>query len=481
MSGILGVFNPRSVDSLEPMLDRLRHRGAIKVTLQNAANFALAAVADREQDYFVDGTNAGVIDGRVFNLQSRAKEKGLKGTNQAELLLRLYQQEGRAGIKELDGEYAFALCTGKDIILGRDRLGVKPMYCENATGRMLFASELKAFPADARNVTWVSPGSARILGSGRDFNLSHATRPEPLLTEVKAVVPRLRVLLRQAIAKRLDPGEPTGIFLSGGIDSAVIAAVARTLSKNLVLFSVGMRSSSDLRSARYLARHWKMKHHVLTCDANDILAVIPETVYALESYDAPLVRSSAANLLVARLAHRYGIRRVLIGEGGDELFAGYDQLKTLSGTALHRKLWNMLNSLHNGGLQRCDRMPESQGVEATVPFLDLDLLRFAFNIAPELKIRDGVEKWVLRKAFEDELPEEITWRPKLRFSAGAGSMELVKERLEPFYSPVALRQAQQEFPGARIRTAEELYYFDLFRRFFPNPGFPKLLGRTEVF
>ena len=480
MSAIVGLFGNRLNERIKPLLNLLRHRGdETRIVLGNR-NFTLGSVASSSDGYFSDGTTAAVLDGRFFNLAQLSKRERIKGRNSAELLLRLWQRRGQTGLKELDGEFAFVIADGKDVILGRDRFGYKPLYHAIDGRSWALASEFKAIPPRFSRICHVPPGSGVILNRLQGFNLSRRTRPEPLLTDVKYVTRRLRELLTAAVAKRLDPNERTGILLSGGIDSATVACVARRLSDKLVSFTVGTREGPDLGFAGELARRWGLEAHQLVYNTRDLMSVLPKTIFHLESYDAPLVRSSVANFLATRLARRHGVRRVLIGEGGDELFAGYDQLKRLPVNRLNRALWTMMGELYNGGLQRCDRMPQAHGVEATIPFLDINLFHFAFSIAPELKIHNGVEKWILRKAFDGLMPGEVVWRPKQRFAAGAGSLESINKAVPKLVTAGDLTRAQKRWPQAGIRTTEELHYFRIFREFFPNRAVLPLIGRTAV-
>ncbi|MEO0107551.1 MAG: asparagine synthase-related protein [candidate division WOR-3 bacterium] len=480
MAGIIGILGQTGGHDLADGLAQLSHRGRSLRTVMAVGNLALGVVSDSEEDYFVQGTTAAAIDGRILNLMAKAKATGIKGNNPAEILLRLYRKTGPTGLRELDGEFAFVICDGKDVILGRDRLGVKPLYYARTTTRQIIASELKAISSGATDVKYVRPGHGLILHSDQEFNLAHETRPKPLRTGVRASGVRLRKLLRRAIARRIDPKERIGVFLSGGIDSAAVALTALDLTSKLVCFTVGTRRSHDLEMAQELAGFLKVESHSRCYNRAQMLAVLPKVIYHLESYDAPLVRSAIPNYLVAELTERHGVRQVLIGEGGDELFAGYEDLKVLSGLRLHARLWQLLNSLHNSGLQRCDRMPQAFGLQAVIPFLDHDLCRFAFGIDPSLKVNHGVEKWILRKAFEGLLPGEIVWRRKEKFSAGAGSMFALEDAARRRYRTRELALVQRSDPAAGVRTLEELLYYRVFRSFFPNLSPKALLGRTAL-
>ena len=155
-----------------------------------------------------------------------------------------------------------------------------------------------------------------------------------------------------------------------------------------------------------------------------MLAVLPEVIYHLESFDALLVRSSITNYLVAQAASDY-VPAVFSGEGGDELFAGYEYLKSLEPEVLPDELIDITGRLHNTALQRVDRCAAAHGTLAHVAFLDPDVAAYALQIPIEYKLRDGIEKWILRRAMDGALPERVLNRTKAKFWAGAGVGDLL--------------------------------------------------------
>ncbi|MBN8635679.1 MAG: hypothetical protein J0M07_10195 [Anaerolineae bacterium] len=231
--------------------------------------------------------------------------------------------------------------------------------------------------------------------------------------------------------------------------------------------------------------HIGSTHHEEIYTEADMVAALPEVIYYLESFDPALVRSAVANYFLARLARQY-VTVVLSGEGADELYSGYSYLKAFpTPQALERELLEITSELHNRNLQRLDRMTMAHGLEGRVPFLDRRFVEFSFTVPLELKLygAEQVEKWVLRKAFEDLLPSEVVWRPKEKFAEGAGSAHVFARLAEQDISDEQFAQEiahAREETGRLIRSKEELYYYRVFRRFFkasvvPLVGFSRSL------
>ncbi len=198
---------------------------------------------------------------------------------------------------------------------------------------------------------------------------------------------------------------------------------------------MGLKGSPDLVAARRVAEHIDSDHFELEFTARDRADALPMVIYHLESADVDLVRSAVPTHFAATLARKH-VKAVLTWEGADELFAGYGYQHTYASSPrrLADELTRSLLSMHNVNLQRVDRITMAQGLEARTPFLDRDLIDFAQSIPASLKMRtepDGTttEKWILRKACEDLLPEDLVWRKKAQFDEGTGTVDVLEEAL----------------------------------------------------
>lgn len=420
------------------------------------------------QQPFVDSYGSvAVSNGEIYNhlaLRGRLDESGLRSSSDAEVLLPLFREQGPALVEELDGMFAVIVVDelGR-VIAARDPIGIKPLYRATRDGRTAYASEMKAL---------LDGGWARVetVPPGHVWDGDKLTRfyelPEPALggdtgdASVAYWARQLREALERAVVKRLMSDVPLGAFLSGGIDSSIVTALTARHKPDLATFSLGFEGSRDLEAARVVADHLGTNHHEIVVEEDEPLAVLPEVLYHLESWDRDLVRSALPTYLVARFAATE-LKVVLAGEGADELFGGYryhaeyiDDPDTLQ-HELHRSV----SAMHDSNLQRLDRMTMAHSLEARVPFLDPEVVEVAMSIPAELKLRrDGsgrpVEKWILRKAFEDLLPPEIVWRTKSQFDEGSGTVDRL-----PGLAAEAVGGPGPDAPGARVRDVEEAWYF----------------------
>jgi asparagine synthase (glutamine-hydrolysing) len=371
------------------------------------------------------------------------------------------------------------------VLLVRDPLGIKPLYYGHAGGTLYFASEIKALQEVVDDVREFPAGYAYSSKRGfwRSYDLEAVARcAEP---DHRISAAHVRAQLEASVHSHLMSDVPLGVFLSGGLDSSIIAALVARELPNVHSFSVGMADSRDLAFARDVARHIGTTHHEAIYTEQMMIDALPEVIYYLESFDPALVRSAVANYFLARLARQY-VTVVLSGEGADELYSGYSYLKRFeTPEALERELVEITSELHNRNLQRLDRMTMAHGLEGRVPFLDRRFVEFSLTVPIDLKLygAEQVEKWVLRKAFEDLLPAEVVWRPKEKFAEGAGSAHVFARRAEQEISDehyaAEARRAEEE-TGHKLRSKEELYYYRIFRRFFkasvvPLVGFSRSL------
>lgn len=285
----------------------------------------------------------------------------------------------------------------------------------------------------------------------------------------------IRKTLEVAVTKRLMSDVPLGAFLSGGLDSSIIAAIARSHMDELHTFSVGIEGSSDLLAARAVAGHIGSIHHEYVFTPDEIMRQLPEIIFYLESFDQDLVRSAVPCFYVSQLASRY-VKVILTGEGADELFGGYSYYKTFNDTMpLHEELYRSVASLHNINLQRVDRLTMAHSIEGRVPFLDVEMIELAQRIPAHLKLRKNshgniVEKWILRKAFEDLLPADITWRIKEQFDEGSGTVDALSSIGNYFMDSATAEKYRRKHPQDSIRSTEESVYHKLLCEAYADPS-----------
>ncbi len=474
VSAIAGVLGAADGKTVVHMLDKMQHRGE-ETTLISRGQVTIGHNEHRTDaiEHSLQDEGALFLDGRVF-------ENGTAALSPAALLRRLSGGNPESALAGVAGGFSLAALRGGKGVVARDVLGKKPLYLGYDGDKVLFSSEIKSLVGVARDIREFPCGT--VSTDGRTFSrFASLEVPSPAVTGPDEAVEIIRRELRAAVARQLPPCGTCGVFLSGGLDSSIIACLARELTSDLKFFSVGVEGSEDVARARELAEHLGVEHHVRTFSLADMEHVLPEAIYHMESYDAPLIRSCIPNYMVAEMASGH-VSVVLIGEGGDELFGGYAHLKDVPADRLHEELADLIRALHNTGLQRCDRMPMAWGVEARAPFLDEEFVKAAMSIHPSLKISRGdqVEKWILRKAFEQNLPRSIAWRKKQMFSQGAGSMHMLEKELASRVSDEEVQRESEAVERWRLRNREELHYFRVFRGFFRDIASLPPVGRTKV-
>jgi asparagine synthase (glutamine-hydrolysing) len=271
----------------------------------------------------------------------------------------------------------------------------------------------------------------------------------------------------RAVEGALKVDVPAGVFLSGGLDSSIVAAIAARVAaregKTVPTFAAGLPDSPDLLAARMVAEHAGTEHYERIYTADEAIELVPEVIWVLESFDPTLVHSAVPNHLVAKLASQH-VKVVLIGEGADELFAGYSHYAELDAPEeLHEELVDTIKGLHIGGLQRVDRVTSANALEARIPFLELDMVELALALPATWKIAgpDRPAKWLLRRAFEGWLPDEVLWREKAQFGQGTGMGDVLREHFDATVSPDEFERERGAIDPP-LRTHEEVAYYRLF-------------------
>lgn len=488
MSGIAGIFGAKNdKKKMYVMLDKMKHRGTADwVSLSGKDGFLSAHLSpyDDDSQLFTNEKNSTCItfSGRIYNhhqlRQMLMQKYEFFGNTDAELVLYLYQEKGSECVRMLDGAFAFAIFdVNQGLFLARDPLGIKPLYASKTGENLYFASEMKALAETVPDFSEFPIGTYYQSDSGYhryfDFWENEDARK---IDRIEDAITEIKEYLGKAVQKRLETELPVGVYLSGGLDSGIIAALTAQEMPGVDSFAVGMDGSEDIKHARLCADFLGTTHHEYIYGLDEMLEILPQVIYHLESYDAALVRSSVANYLLARLAGE-NVNVVFSGEGADELFCGYQYLQDMPEDDLASEVFKLINTLHNTGLQRGDRMSMAHGVEARVPFLDLNFMRLALNIPLSMKFGPhNQEKWVLRKAFSDILPKEIAFRKKKKFSVGAGSFLALAHVAEKTISDDEFQRGVVTPSGHHIKSKEEFMYYRIFREFYPMESVDKAIG-----
>lgn len=454
------------------------------------SNYSLKAESFEKED----GTIT-FIDGKIYNLDTILSKNGLffkrRSISDPDKFSLLFKELGTRLFHMLEGSFAILhRDVNGNLYALRDFIGRKPLYYAENTKKnlILFASEVKAFKNITKDfrIKELYPGNfIKNNDVQKDFKRLDYIESETLEdAAAESFIDDLDRFLNEAIKKRISDNKSLkyGVWLSGGLDSSIIAAIMKNYKKDIYTYSVGFEESPDIIYSRKVADYINSNHYEYNLNTNEIFSTLPEVIYTLESFDAPLVRSSVGNLIVSRISADSDI--IFSGEGGDEVFAGYNYFLDLkSADSVQKELYNAINSLHNTALQRADRFANRYSVDVKFPFLDEKLLKYSLKVPAELKIdkKRKTTKNILRKVAERYLPSDIVWRGKDKFWEGSGIYNKLQKKIEDIVSDKEFKENSVLSGGQRLRNKEEYYYFKTFNRFFPDVDFSKILSFTEDF
>jgi asparagine synthase (glutamine-hydrolysing) len=508
MCGIVGVFDLK-VNHLElrstvlKMSKKIRHRGpdwsgifiCEKAILAHERLSIVDPQSGKQPLYSKDCNLILAVNGEIYNHQEIRKryEKTyeFQTHSDCEVILPLYQDKGPAFIEELNGIFAFALYDRvKDCyFIARDHIGIVPIYIGwDSFGNFYVASELKALEGVCNKIQEFLPGHYLYSRDGvmtkwykRDWMEYSSVKNNETSIEY------LKNALEAAVHRQLMSDVPYGVLLSGGLDSSVVSAIAKKFAPKRIesqdkseawwpqlhSFAVGLEGSPDLAAARKVADHIGTIHHEINFTVQEGLDAIRDVIYHIETYDVTTIRASTPMYLLARVIKSMGVKMVLSGEGADEIFGGYLYFhKAPDPKAFHEETVRKISKLHLYDCLRANKSLAAWGVEGRVPFLDKEFMDVAMRLNPKDKMinKDRMEKWVLRKAFEDYLPASVAWRQKEQFSDGVGYnwIDTLKAQASKEVTDEQLLNAKYRFPINPPPTKEEYFYRTIFSEHFPS-------------
>lgn len=510
MCGICGFTGFEDKTLIQKMCDILSHRGPDDHGTFLGDDISLGhrrlSIIDLEGGYQPihneDENIWMVYNGEIYNhleLREYLEKEGHKfyTSSDTEVIVHAYEEFGDRFVEKLDGIFAFALWDGerKRLVLARDRLGVKPLYYLEVDDKFLFASEIKSIleyeevkrvlnfavlphfftyrstPSNEtifKDIKKIPPGHTLTLSNGtitinKYWDLNNHTVVEE---SEKNIIDGFKILFGEAVKKRLMSDVPLGAYLSGGVDSSSVVALASRFTETpLNTFAVGFGASTDeFEFAQEVAECFETNHHELIVESSDISKILPKIVWHL---DEPIADpATIPTYLMSELTKKY-VTVVLTGEGADELFAGYPKYKLFtpylrvipnswkyklfsysppSNVFNNKEKDNLMSDeiykhdksndkkinykninlntiltsdikywLPNYLLMKVDKMTMAHGLEARVPFLDHKLVEFSCKLPANLKIKGVTGKYIFRKAMADILPKNIANRPKKGF------------------------------------------------------------------
>ena len=504
------------------MSKKVRHRGPDWSGIHCGKNVLLAherlAIVDPQSGnqpiFSSDRKLILAANGEIYNhrdLKDSLESKYDFQTNSdCEIILALYKEKGVDFLDDLNGIFGFVLYdeNKESYLIARDHMGIIPLYMGwDKFGTFYVASELKALEGICNKIEIFPPGhylsstdSKPVKWYNRDWMEYDA------VCDNETDFDTLQDALEQAVHRQLMSDVPYGVLLSGGLDSSITSALAKKYSKNRIesddqkaawypqlhSFAVGLIGSPDLKAAKLVADHIGSIHHEVTFTVQEGLDAIKDVIFHLETYDVTTVRASTPMYLMARVIKSMGIKMVLSGEGADEIFGGYLYFhKAPNPKEFHKETVRKLEKLYQYDCLRANKSLAAWGIEGRVPFLDKEFIDVAMRINPKDKMinKDRMEKWVLRKSFENYLPDSVAWRQKEQFSDGVGYdwIDSLKELVNKEVSDAMFKNAKFTFPFQTPMSKEEYYYRSIFESHFPSetaaktvPSVPSIACSTPI-
>ena len=526
MCGIVCAFDiKQKSEILRPqileMAKKIRHRGPDWSGIYSDDRVIMAherlAIVDpgsgKQPLFNEDKSLILAANGEIYNhriLRDQFTDYKFKTESDCEVILALYKEKGHAFLDEMNGIFGFAIydAVKDEYFIARDHMGIIPLYIGwDKYGTFYVASELKALEGVCTKIELFPPGHYMSNVDGKFVQwYKREWQDYEAVKDNKTEIATLRQALEDAVHRQLMSDVPYGVLLSGGLDSSITSAIAKKYAQRRIeaddkteawwpqlhSFSVGLDGSPDLAAAQKVADHIGTVHHEIKFTIQEGLDAIKDVIYQLETYDITTIRASTPMYLMARVIKSMGIKMVLSGEGADELFGGYLYFhKAPNAKEFHEETVRKLNKLHMYDCLRANKSLAAWGIEGRVPFLDKEFMDVAMRINPQDKMINGerMEKWVIRKAFEDMLPESVAWRQKEQFSDGVGYswIDTLKEVVGKEVSDEQMSNAHFRFPIQTPQNKEEYYYRTIFESHFPSdtaalsvPQEPSIACSTKI-
>jgi len=460
-----------------------------------------------------------IVNGEIYNYDEIIKSGILddinfkfKGKSDCEVLIPMYMKFGTQFVKNLRGMFSFVLYDSKKklVLAGRDHIGMTSLYIGEDSNNTYICSDMKPLIKLCNNIKNLDAGSIYINSKSMEGSSIHnymdldkwrseentidvlATLKKVNNSNVNLVLEEIRNKFINTVESHLKSDVPVGILLSGGLDSSLVASVVSYLKKegrintpSLKTFTIGVENSVDILAADKVAKYINSEHTAYNFDPEDAITVLEDVIYAIETYDITTVRASIPLYLLSTwIKEDTNIKVILSGEVSDEIFAGYSYFKYAPSSAeLFLETKDKVKMLQKYDCLRAHKATICNTIELRIPFGDKLFVDYVMNLHPDCKMYgfslDGeeeskkIEKYILRKAFEGWLPEDILWRKKEQFSDGVSSdkenvIETLKKYAENEISNDEFDNRKKLYPINTPNTKEGLLYYKIFKKLFKH-------------
>ena len=441
MCGIVGILNRTNAKEIsKKAIKIISYRGKDAIGFwhsnKHAVTHCLHSIASRRIKQPFIGKGIFAADCEIYNWKELNQRFQLNARNDAEALFFLLERYPvRKVLTMLDGTYAFCYLKNNQLILARDIIGIKPVWFSHSEG-FAFASEKKALEKNnyfdvnelnPREILIYDLVSDRIKFYKRKF---FSVKPEIKSSE-EAIAKKLRRLIRKAIEKRV-PDEKFGLLFSGGIDSTVIAKELLDTGYSFQCYCAyfkhrSLKTPEDLIFAKKAAEELGLKLKIIPLNLSQVENALRHTVSLIEDTDVTKNAVGLTFYAACKKAKADGCKVIFSGLGSEEIFAGYMRHKKAKNADINIECLSGLINIYERDLYRDNVISAYHNLELRLPFLDQELVRFALRIPGKLKLKNGIEKYILRKAYQDILPDFVVWRKKKAAQYGSLFLKAIKK------------------------------------------------------
>ena len=425
LHGVATPHSTRILDSIDP--------GAVKDMSSDVAlghNLHRIFPEDRPQPVLGQGFTLA-FEGRLFPPAAESDIDVVVETLGSEP-----QKNAASLITRLNGSYAFAIASRDRIIAGRDTMGASPLYYGEDETISAIASERKAlWEIGIEDTKSFPPGNVALMSTDGFTFQPIKTITQPLLnaTDMKTAANRLQTLLQKSVRERLSGIKKAAVAFSGGIDSCLVATLAKTCGVELELIAVGLKGQRELHHAKAAATTLELPLHIQTYTQDDVDHALPKALWLIEEPDMTKAGIAIPLFWTAEMASKLGLPILLAGQGADELFGGYQRyLKDYSNgeEALRNSIYRDVVACYENNFQRDNQACSFHKVELRLPFADIDVVDFSLALPARLKIqsaRDSLRKRVLRLVAQNlGMPQFIFNRGKKAIQYATGVNKALK-------------------------------------------------------